>query len=83
MGHYPFNLMGAVREAAPRIEGEFTYVEVCRLIKEEHPEFGLGDSYIVKNYLIGLVREGRLVRVKAPGVRGRTPAVYRKVGDKY
>ena len=83
MSYYPFNLLGAVREAASRLEGEFTYVEVCRLIKEEHPDFYGGDSQVVKAHLIKLVREGRLVRVKPPDVRGRAPGVYRNDGGEY
>ena len=83
MGSYSFNLLGAVREAASRLEGEFTYMEVCRLIKEEHPEFCGGDSQVVKAYLIKLAREGRLVRVKPPDVRGRAPGVYRNAGGEY
>ena len=80
MSYYSFNLLAAVREAASRLDGEFTYVGVCRLIKEEHPEFCGGDSHVVKAYLIKLVREGRLARVKPPGVRGRAPAAYRNAG---
>ena len=82
MSYYSFNLLAAVRMAVGRLEGEFTYLEVCRLIKEEHPDFHGGDSQVVKAYLIKLMREGRLVRVKPPDVRGRAPGVYRKVGDK-
>ena len=77
MSYYSFNLLAAVREAASRLDGEFTYVEVCRLIKEEHPEFCGGDSHVVKAYLIKMAREGRLVRVKPPDGRGRAPAAYR------
>ena len=80
MGYYHFNLLGAVREAASRLEGEFTYLEVVRLIKEEHPEFGDGDSYRVNNYLNLLVKQGRLVRVKATDRRAGTPGVYRHAG---
>jgi hypothetical protein len=80
VSYYPFNLLAAVREAVGRLDGEFTYVEVCRLIKEEHPAFHGGDSQVVKGYLIKLMREGRLIRVKPPSVRGRTPAAYRNAG---
>jgi hypothetical protein len=59
MYSYSYNLLGAVREAASRLDGEFTYVEVCRLIKEEHPDFHGGDSQVVKAYLIKLMRECR------------------------
>jgi hypothetical protein len=56
MHYYSFNLLRAVRDAASRLTGEFTSREVARLVKEEHPEFGLGDSYIVSSYLSALVR---------------------------
>ena len=80
MSYYSFNLLGAVREAASRLTGEFTCREVVRLIKEEHPEFGDGDSYRVNNYLNMLAKQGRLVRVKSTDRRARTPGVFRNAG---
>jgi hypothetical protein len=78
---YSFNLLAAVRDAASRLTGEFTYREVARLVEEEHPGFGDSYSYTVNNYLNMLARQGKLVRVKATDRRAHMPGVFRNAGE--